>query len=100
MSIKTLPVSYADSAKLDLGEIQRFLRSNGASFATARRFTGRIRARYAKIGDVPHIGTARDDIVPGLRMVPFERPAVILYMIEPHRIRITTSSTADATARP
>jgi toxin ParE1/3/4 len=89
MSIKTLPVSYADSAKLDLGEIQRFLRSNGASFAAARRFTGRIRVRCAKIGNVPHIGTARDDILPGLRLMPFERSAVILYMIEPHRIRIT-----------
>jgi toxin ParE1/3/4 len=89
MSIKTLPVSYADSAKLDLGEIQRYLISSGASFTTARSFTARIRDRCAKIGNVPHIGTARDDILPGLRMVPFERSAVILYMIETNRVRIT-----------
>jgi toxin ParE1/3/4 len=89
MSIKSLSVSYADSAKLDLGEIQRYLRSRGASFATARGFTSRIKTRCEKIGDVPHIGTARDDIHPGLRMVPFERSAVILYMLEINRVRIT-----------
>ena len=89
MSIKTLPVSYADSAKFDLGEIQRYLRSQDASFNTARGFTRRIKARCEKIGNVPYIGTARDDILPGLRMVPFERSAVVLYMVEPDRIRIT-----------
>jgi toxin ParE1/3/4 len=81
--------TYADSAKIGLGEIQRYLRSQGASFATARGFTRRIRVRCGKISNVPHIGTARDDILPGLRMVPFERSAVILYVVETHRIRIT-----------
>ncbi len=89
MSIKTLPVSYADAAKFDLGEIQRYLRSQGASFTTARGFTGRIKARCDKIGNVPYIGTARDDILADLRMVPFERSAVILYVVESDRIRIT-----------
>ena len=89
MNIRTLSVSYADSAKFDLGEIQRYLRSKGASFATARGFTARIKARCEKIGNVPHIGTARDDILPGLRMVPFERSAVILYVVETNRVRIT-----------
>ena len=55
----------------------------------ARGFTGRIKTRREKIGDVPHIGTARDDILPGLRMVPFERSAVVLYMLETNRVRVT-----------
>jgi toxin ParE1/3/4 len=62
---------------------------SNASDVTADRFIARIEARCEKIGEVPHIGTARDDILPGLRMVPFERSAVILHKVESERIRIT-----------
>jgi toxin ParE1/3/4 len=77
------------SARNDLVEIWEYMSENSVSDTIADRFVERIKARCEKIGDVPHIGTARDDILPGLRMVPFERSAVILYMLETDRVRIT-----------
>ncbi|WP_318012664.1 type II toxin-antitoxin system RelE/ParE family toxin [Mesorhizobium sp. BR1-1-14] len=40
------------------------------------------------IGNAPRGGRLRDDIVPGLRTVPFEHSAVIAYLIESDIIRI------------
>ena len=88
--IPQLDVFIDKSAEDDLFDIWQFIAESNASDVTLR--TSSLRAskiRCEKIGDVPYIGTARDDILPGLRMVPFERSAVILYMVEPDRIRIT-----------
>lgn len=38
-------------------------------------------ARCRRIGSVPHGGRPRDDLVPGLRTVPFEHGAVIAYLV-------------------
>ncbi len=87
--IPQLEVYIDENAGDDLLEIWRFIAESNASDVTADRFIDRIKARCEKIGEVPHIGTARDDILPGLRVVPFERSAVILYMLETNRVRIT-----------
>ena len=47
----------------------------------AAAFVTRIMARCHKIGDVPFGGRARDDLVPGMRTVPFERSAVVAYRV-------------------
>ena len=86
--MQQLDVYLDKSAEDDLFSIWRFIAENNASDVTADKFIARIKARCEKIGNVPYIGTARDDILPGLRMVPFERSTVILYMVEPDRIRI------------
>lgn len=87
--IPQLDVFIDKSAEDDLFDIWQFIAESNASDVTADKFIARIKIRCEKIGDVPYIGTARDDILPGLRMVPFERSAVVLYMVEPDRIRIT-----------
>ncbi|WP_308737931.1 type II toxin-antitoxin system RelE/ParE family toxin [Rhizobium sp. TH2] len=51
-------------------------------------FVRRIRARCSRIGDVPNGGRAREDLEPGLRVVPFEHSALIAYKVEPDRVRI------------
>ncbi|KRB22918.1 hypothetical protein ASE05_14780 [Mesorhizobium sp. Root172] len=40
------------------------------------------------MGNAPRGGRSRDDIVPGLRTVPFEHSAVIAYVIEGDVVRI------------
>jgi len=38
---------------------------------------------------VPHDGRPRDDLAPGLLTVPFERSAVIAYLVDDHQVRVT-----------
>lgn len=52
-------------------------------------FVQRIKDRCERIGDAPHGGRPRDDLEPGLRTVPFERSAMIVYRVERDRVRIT-----------
>jgi toxin ParE1/3/4 len=49
----------------------------------------RIRERCARIGDAPHGGRPRDDLAAGLRTVPFEKSAVIAYVVDGERVQIT-----------
>ncbi|EHS53706.1 plasmid stabilization system [Rhizobium sp. PDO1-076] len=82
-------VRFRAQALDDLREIFRFVLSLSQSPETARRYVGRIRARCESIGDVPHAGAPRDDLAVGLRMVAFERSAIILYEVEDGKVLIT-----------
>jgi toxin ParE1/3/4 len=77
-------VIYRPEAISDLENIFRFVAENTQRETVASRFVARIMARCRKIGDAPHGGRLRDDLAQGLRTVPFERTAVIVY-------RVTTS---------
>lgn len=83
-----LDVELDRSARNDLVEIWEYISENSVSDTVADRFIERIRASCDKIGNAPHGGRARDDIEPGLRMMPFERSAVILYIVEAERVLI------------
>ncbi|PSJ65652.1 type II toxin-antitoxin system RelE/ParE family toxin [Kumtagia ephedrae] len=86
--IQRLRVELRRSALDDLRRIAEYITRESGSAAAARRFAKRIRDRCHRIGDVPRGGRARDDISPGLRTVPFERSAVITYVIEGDRVSI------------
>ena len=86
--IQRLPVVLNESALLDLQNIASYIFNQGGSERTALNFTDRIKARCHRIGDVPRGGRMRDDLIPGLRIVPFERSAVIAYVVEQDMIRI------------
>ncbi|KQW29363.1 plasmid stabilization protein [Rhizobium sp. Root274] len=73
----------------DLREIFGFVLSLSQSSETARRYVGRIRSRYERIGDAPYGGVSREDLAPGLRMVPFELSAVVLYLVDAGDVVIT-----------
>jgi toxin ParE1/3/4 len=76
------------SARNDLVEIWEYVSENSVSDKVADRFVERIKASCDKIGNAPHGGRACDEILPGLRMVPFEHSAVILYVVESERVCI------------
>lgn len=82
-------VRFRPHALDDLREIFEFVLSLSQSPDTARRYVGRIRARCEKIGDAPLGGAPRDDLAPGLRMVPFEHSAVVLYLLDERGVLIT-----------
>ncbi|MBZ9895134.1 type II toxin-antitoxin system RelE/ParE family toxin [Mesorhizobium sp. BR1-1-6] len=86
--IRRLEVEYRESARDDLTNIFRYIVESGGSPNAALRFVLRIEDRCQNIGNAPRGDRLRDDIVPGLRTVPFEHSAVIAYIIESDIIRI------------
>jgi toxin ParE1/3/4 len=87
--IRRLDVEYRQSARDDLTGIFGFIVENGASVEAALKFVLRIEDRCQKVGDAPRGGRPRDDLLAGLRTVPFERSAVIAYVIEQDMVWIT-----------
>jgi toxin ParE1/3/4 len=87
--IQRLEFEYRQSARNDLADIFNFIVDGGASPEVALDFVLRIEDRCQKIGDAPRGGRSRDDLLPGLRTVPFERSAVIAYIIVDDWVFIT-----------
>lgn len=87
--MQRLEVRYRPEAVADMEDIFRFVLRLSQSHVTAEKFVGRILARCTRIGNVPHGGRPRDDLAPGLRTVPFEKTAVIAYIVEYDCVRVT-----------
>lgn len=87
--MRRLPVVFREEAIADLHEIYDYIAGQAGSPELAWRFIQRIRLRCRRIGDVPFGGRARDDLFPGLRVVPFERSAVVAYIVEDETVRVT-----------
>jgi toxin ParE1/3/4 len=51
-------------------------------------FVRRIRDHCAKLAYMPERGPSRDDLVAGIRILPFERSAVMIYRIDKDTVRI------------
>ena len=73
----------------DLADIFEYVRVNSCDAVTARRYTDRIFEKCERIGDAPHSYPERNDLSYGMRLVPFEDSAVILYVIEAETVWIT-----------
>jgi toxin ParE1/3/4 len=86
--IQRLDVDYRESASNDLTNIFRYIVEAGGSHDVALRFVLRIEEGCQSIGNAPRGGRIRDDIMPGLRTVPFEHSAIITYVIESDVVRI------------
>lgn len=54
----------------------------------AEGYDRRIRAACMSLADFPARGTPRDDLIPGLRSIAFERRATIAYRIEGRQVLI------------
>jgi toxin ParE1/3/4 len=87
--MQRLRVEFRPSANVDIATIFEYIFEGSQSSAVALRFIRRIRDRCERIGDVPLGGRPRDDLAPGLRTVPFERSAVIAYIVEGDAVQIT-----------
>ena len=86
--IQRLAVVLSENAISDLEAIGAYIFENSGSENIASGFVDRIKERCQSIGNAPRGGRSRDDIVRGLRTVPFEHSAVIAYVIESDVIRI------------
>lgn len=87
--MKHLPVLLTEPAITDINGISDYIEEATGSTRVALRYVERINERCRSIGNAPRGGRLRDDLMPGLRSVPFERTAIICYMIEEHCVLIT-----------
>ena len=67
------------SAEADLDSLYDYIARD--SPRNALEFTRRIRAKCADLTMFPQRGTLREDLEPGLRLLGFERRAVILFRV-------------------
>lgn len=89
MDVARLDVVFRVDATDDLAAIYRWIHDASLDPVTAQRYVGRIVAFCEKIGGMASGGRPRDDLMPGLRTFPFERRAVIAYLIVGDRVEIT-----------
>lgn len=87
--MKRFNVQILEDADLDLFKLALYIIESGGSVRTAERYVDRIIIRCRKIGNIPFGGRPRDDLLPGLRMVPFEKNTIIAYRITGDTVEIT-----------
>lgn len=87
--MKSLPVRWSKTGRQDINTLIDDIVEASGSTTVALGYTDRIETRCEKIGSAPHGGTPRDDLKPGLRTVPFERSALICYVVEADAVWIT-----------
>ncbi len=87
--MERLPVVFREEAISDLLEIYNYIAAQSGYPDQAWRYVLRIQARCERIGTAPRSGRPRDDFAPGLRVVPFERTAVIAYIVDADFVRVT-----------
>lgn len=88
--MKRFRVEYRQQAASDIEDIFAYVFERSADLVTAIRYTDRIYARCESIGDAPFGGVSRPDLGLGIRMVPFEKSAVILYIVESEPVVIVS----------
>lgn len=86
--MKIYNVIYRPEAVSDIFDVDRWVHSVSLDPVTAQRFTDRIWATCEKIGNAPLGGRPRDDLLPGLRTVPFEKKAIIAYRVDGETVEI------------
>ena len=81
-------VVFTPRAELQVDELHRYIAERSGFEGRADGYIGRIVDYCLSFTTFPMRGTARDDILPGLRIVGFERRVMIAFVVEPDRIVI------------
>ena len=87
--MKPHKVAYSEAASGDIEGIFKWVHDASLDPFVAERFVQRIRKKCDSIADLPHSGRPRNDLMPGLRTMAFERKAVIAYVVTDGRVEIT-----------
>lgn len=82
-------VRYRDDARSDLDNIFWFIVTSVGSPEVAMRYVQRIESRCQRLADAPFSGRSRDDLLPGMRTIAFERSALICYLVIDDTVWIT-----------
>jgi toxin ParE1/3/4 len=86
--VRSVRIIYRPSALYDIESIEKFLFEQFQDNVVPLRVLWRLFKRIERLSFVPLGGKLRDDLMPGLRTVPFEDKAVIAYFAFDDRIEI------------
>ena len=75
-----MAVAYSYNALVDLETIEDYIAERSDYPDTARRFIERLTEALEVLGDLPNLGTPRDDLRPGIRQYIY-RGYVVLYSV-------------------
>ena len=78
--MKTFEVRFRPLAETDLFSLYRYIAAS-AGHRVAGAYIDRVEAACLALADFPQRGTKRDDILPGLRTIGFERRATIAFQV-------------------
>lgn len=81
----TYRIIISPEARNDLIGLFRFIAERSGR-DVALRYVERIEAHCLSFADFPLRGTRRDDIVPGLRLIGFERRVTIAFHVDGARV--------------
>ncbi|GGF74325.1 hypothetical protein GCM10007301_37680 [Azorhizobium oxalatiphilum] len=79
-------VTFRPAALTDLDAIEDYIARDRPERAAA--FVDGIIARCGQLGAQPEMGRARDDLRPGLRLLPLDRRVVVVYRLTPGPVEI------------
>jgi toxin ParE1/3/4 len=82
-------VSFRPEAEADLIALYEYIAAC-AGLRIAGGYIERIEAACMSLAHVPERGTKRDDILPGLRTIGFERRVTIAFRVLKARVEIVT----------
>jgi toxin ParE1/3/4 len=80
-------VSFTPEADEQLAALYRYVAA-AASPEIAERYAGAIVTYCEKLRTLPHRGTCRDDIRPGLRITSYRKRAVIAFSVDYESVSI------------
>ncbi|HEX8127247.1 MAG TPA: type II toxin-antitoxin system RelE/ParE family toxin [Allosphingosinicella sp.] len=81
-------VIYRQTADANLDAIYEWI-ADGADEDIALRYVLRIREKCERLADFPNRGTPHDDLLDGLRTIPFGRRVTIAYLVQGAEVIIT-----------
>jgi toxin ParE1/3/4 len=85
--VRSLPVVWRPDAQADLLALYDWI-AERADPGTAYAYTSGIEEHAQRLAQFPHRGTPRDDLVPGLRTVPYRRRVTIAYRVLEDRVEV------------
>ncbi|MDA8349263.1 MAG: type II toxin-antitoxin system RelE/ParE family toxin [Pseudomonadota bacterium] len=85
--MKTYRVVFTPEAEEQLAELYRYIAEN-ASAEIAFRYTDAVVGFCEGLEALPHRGTPRDDIRPGLRTTTYKRRTTVAYAVDTEQVSI------------
>ena len=79
--MKTYAVAFAPEAEDDLAELYHYIAAHGSP-VTALQYTEAIITYCESMSSLPHRGTRRDDVRPGLRITNYRHRTVIAFEVD------------------
>lgn len=83
----TVEVRFRPSARADLFNIYNYIALHSGR-TVAGGYIDRIEAACMRLETFPERGTRRDDLMPGLRTIGFERRVTIAFTVRPDGVEI------------